>query len=256
MPGVPQGYALPVNRILFKEDEIGPGGEVRLSDFRAGHVLEVLGAVPGKRIRAGVINGACGHALVEETGRKHVVLKYTPDGEVPPFPDVDLLLALPRPKVMKRLWAPLASMGVGHIVVTNAAKVERNYFDTKWLEKEDYEPLMIEGLMQSGDTRMPKVTVCRRFKVFVEDQLDGVFPETSRFVFHPGGSAAVEALNRRKKDRVLIAIGPEGGWTDYELDLLAARGFECISMGWRILRSDTACVAALALVNSCARGKS
>lgn len=242
-----------MNRILFKAEEIGAGGEVRLSDSRAKHVLEVLGGAPGMSIRVGVIDGATGNGVVEEAGKGHVVLKCTLGGDMPPPSKADLLLALPRPKVMKRLWAPLASLGVGHIVVTNAAKVERNYFDTKWLEKEHYESLLTEGLMQCGDTRMPKVTVCRRLKVFVEDKLDEVFPGSSRFIFHPDGLPAAGALGRRKKDRVVIAIGPEGGWTGYELDLLKSGGFECISMGWRILRSDTACIAALALVNSNAR---
>jgi len=76
------------------------------------------------------------------------------EAEIPPRPRVDLLLAVPRPKVMRRLWAQIAALGVGQIVLTNAEKVERNYFDTHILTPETYRPLLIEGLQQARDTRL------------------------------------------------------------------------------------------------------
>lgn len=238
-----------MNRILFKEHEIDGAGIAHLTDIRARHVLEVLHGKPGQEIRIGVINGALGEAVIVDIGASSVTLDCALSGELPPVPKVDLLLALPRPKVMRRLWAQLAALGVGHIVITNAEKVERNYFDTQWLESRYYEPLLVEGLMQSGDTWMPGVTMCRRFKVFVEDSLDDVFAGSSRFVCHPGGAPAVRTLKCGENGRMLIAIGPEGGWSDYEVELLRAYEFEYVSIGTRILRSDTACVAALSLAN-------
>lgn len=239
-----------MNRILFKKDEINADGIVNLTGVRAKHVLEVLHGKVGQKVRAGVIDGTTGDGIIVETGKAHVVLKCVLNGGTMPVPCVDLILALPRPKVMKRLWSSLASMGVGRIIITNAAKVERNYFDTQWLEKKYYEPLLIEGLMQSSDTRMPQVTICRRLKVFVEDELNDIFPHSSRFVFHINGLNAIQAFEGMKKGRILIAIGPEGGWTDFEVDLLKAHSFTCVSMGARILRSDTACISALALAHA------
>jgi 16S rRNA (uracil1498-N3)-methyltransferase len=49
---------------------------------------------------------------------------------------------------------------------------------------------------------------------------------------------------------VLLAVGPEGGWNAYELDLLARHGFVAAGMGPRPLRTDTACIAALTLCHA------
>jgi len=54
-------------------------------------------------------------------------------------------------------------------------------------------------------------------------------------------------------ERVLLAVGPEGGWNEFEISLLRSHGFEPVSMGERTLRSDTACVALLALVHDALR---
>ncbi len=238
-----------MNRILFEKTEINADGTLRLAGARARHVLEVLNGKEGQTVRVGMLNGPTGKGTIVETGKAHVILNCVMSGVIPSVPAVDLLLALPRPKVMKRLWPQLEALGVGRIVITNAAKVERNYFDTQWLAQESYVPLMIDGLAQSGDTLLPEVRICRRLKVFIEDELDGFFPSGRRLIFHPEGDPAVRVLEMAKGSRVLVAVGPEGGWTGFELDLLASHGFVRVSMGRRVLRSDTACVAALALVH-------
>jgi 16S rRNA (uracil1498-N3)-methyltransferase len=46
----------------------------------------------------------------------------------------------------------------------------------------------------------------------------------------------------------LLAVGPEGGWNDFELGLLEAHGFQRFSLGWQTLRTDTACIALLAVL--------
>ena len=53
--------------------------------------------------------------------------------------------------------------------------------------------------------------------------------------------------------RVALAVGPEGGWTDFERALLVAHGFTEVSLGTRVLRSDTACLALVALAHDALR---
>jgi RsmE family RNA methyltransferase len=150
---------------------------------------------------------------------------------------------------MRRLWAPLASLGVDHIILTNADKVERNYFATHWLNEQTYRPLLIEGVEQSGDTRLPKVSILRRFKPFIEDQLDKEFGQAHKLLLHPRNARPLYDTAFRKGAHVLVAIGPEGGWSDYEVDILVSHGFECVAHGWRILRSDVACIATISSVS-------
>ena len=154
---------------------------------------------------------------------------------------------------MRRLWAQLSALGVGRIILTNAERVERNYFDTNVLAPERYRPLLIEGLQQARDTRLPLVTIHRQFKVLVEDELDDLEKMSGtgiRLVAHPSAATPVgEAVRASREARVLLAIGPEGGWNDFELRLLGAHGFQPVGMGLRTLRTDTASVALLALAH-------
>jgi RsmE family RNA methyltransferase len=157
---------------------------------------------------------------------------------------------VPRPKVLRRLWAQLAALGVGRLILTNAARVERNYFDSHVLDEQIYRPLLIEGLQQARDTRVPIVSVHRQFRKLVEDELDTLCPQHVRLVADPGDAESPRDAARAAMDsRVLLAIGPEGGWNAFELELLRARGFERVSIGSRTLRTDTACVALLSLVH-------
>ena len=239
-----------MNRILFDESEVDRGGVVCLSGRRAAHISDVLNPVVGDSLRVGVLNGACGDGQVLSVEPDTVTLRCVFLEETVPEPSIDILLALPRPKVMRRLWAPLASLGVGRILLTNGEKVQRNYFDTHWLQEVVYRPLLIEGLEQSGDTRIPDVTICRRLKPLVTDQLDGVFPDSRRVICHPRDAKPINQIPLKSASRVLLAIGPEGGWSDYEVDLFTQYGFDCISFGWRALRADVACIALIAAVKA------
>ena len=137
---------------------------------------------------------------------------------MPPRPNVDLLLAVPRPKVMRRLWAQIAALGVGQIILTNAEKVERNYFDTHILAPETYRPLLIEGLQQARDTRLPAVSIHRQFKILIEDQLDDLFASGLRVVADPSAAMPLTDVVRRAP-----RTDPSGDRTGGRLERVRAR---------------------------------
>lgn len=239
-----------MNLIILEPGEVGDSGDVILSGTRAAHLLNVLKVTPGQAVRVGLLDGPLGVGSVESTGDGRVTVRCVFDADTPPRPRVDVLLALPRPKVMRRLWAQLAALGVGQIILTNAERVERHYFDTHVLTEACYRPLLIEGLQQARDTRLPPVSIYRQFKVLVEDHLDTLFSEGVRVVADPRGTMSVgSAVGEHADQRVLIAIGPEGGWNAFELALLQAHGFRHVGLGPRTLRVDTACTALLAIVH-------
>ena len=240
-----------MNLVLVDPEEITPSGDAVLSGSRAEHLLKVLHAAPGHEVRIGVIDGPRGVGTVQAIAEGAVTLRCAFEGDTPPRPAIDLLLALPRPKVLRRLWAQIAALGVGQIILTNAEKVERNYFDTHVLSPESYRPLLIEGLQQARDTRLPAVSIHRQFRVLVEDQLDALAGPALRVVADPSVSKALsQVVPAGAPQRLLLAIGPEGGWNAFELGLLAAHGFQPAGIGPRILRSDTACIALLAIAHS------
>lgn len=222
---------------------------MRLCDARAAHLIRVLNVAPGHSVRVGVLDGAIGTGVVASMSDDDVTLRCTLTDPAPPPAAVDLLLALPRPKVMRRLWAQLAAIGVRRIMLTNAERVERNYFDTHVLTPACYQPLLIEGLQQARDTRLPRVSIHRQFRPFVEDEMDGLVGPGLRLVAHPGADRSLAAVAGARA-RVTLAVGPEGGWNAYELALLDAHGFTPVGMGARTLRTDTACISLLTLVHA------
>lgn len=235
-----------MNLIVIEPEELS-GDLVRLTDQRARHLRQVLGVTPGATVRIGLLNGPFGVGTVAqlEEGAVHVRCVF---GQTPPHPRIDLLLALPRPKVLRRLWPQLSALGVGRIVLTNAERVERDYFDTHILSPASYRPLLIEGLQQAKDTHLPVVSIHRRFRVLVEDELDQLVPPGLRLMADPAAVRRLADAVPAAVDRVLLAVGPEGGWNEFERELLAAHGFSAVGLGPRTLRSDTACVALLALL--------
>lgn len=239
-----------MNLILLEPDEIQADGTARLSGARARHVREVLKAAPGQAIRVGVIDGPKGTAAVIADGQE-IRLQCELNGGIPSLPRVDLLLALPRPKVMNRLWPVLASLGVGRIFISNAWKTERCYFDSHVLEPAQIRAGLMEGLQQAQDTRLPQVSVHRRFKKLIEDELAGLESYAARLVAQPGPRFfPIDWLSGLPAaGRVLLAVGPEGGWIPSELELLAAHGFTPVSWGPRTLRTDTACSVLLGFLH-------
>lgn len=243
-----------MNLILFESGEVDAAGGVRLAGPRARHLRGVLKVTRGQRLRVGILDGPFGHAEVLAAEDDWVFLRCAFDSLAPPRPPVDVLLAVPRPKVLRRLWAQLAALGVGRILLTNAERVERNYFDTHLLAPDGYRPLLIEGLQQARDTHLPVVSVHRRFRVLVEDELDALAGGACRLVADPSASMTpAAALADGGGDRVLLAIGPEGGWNRFELTLLEGHGFRAVGMGPRTLRTDTASIALLALAHDALR---
>ena len=106
-------------------------------------------------------------------------------------------------------------------------------------------------MQQARDTRLPIVSVHRQFRPLVEDRLDGLCGDAQRLVAEPGGSQTIAAaLSAIPAQRVLLAIGPEGGWNAFELALLQARRFQLVGLGPRPLRVDTASIALVSLVHA------
>jgi len=237
-----------MNIILLHSRELTTHREVSLDDYRAEHILNTLHAEEGRELRVGIMNGPKGRATVEKITDGRVDLSCSFETAIPKVPSVDILLAMPRPKVMKRLWSQLAILGVGQIYITNAEKVERNYFDTHVLKEKFYKQAVLDGLMQAGDTHVPKVQIEKRLKPFVEDVISERYARQSKYLAYEGDAPRLDQLTQFQTNHNLLAIGPEGGWTDYEMDLFKAQGFEVFSLGNRILKTDMACAAAICML--------
>lgn len=222
-----------------------PGESIRLNEKASTHVLRVLKKGPGDPLLAGIINGPIGMVPILGVEEGCIIIGR-PQGTPPIPPPVDIILAMPRPKVMKRLWAPLASMGARSITIIGADRVEPFYFDSHAVTPELYRPRLIEGLEQVRDSRMPEVAIESSFDRFASVVLPSWPTDGSRILAQASGS--MKMRDAMKSDgRVTIAVGPEGGWSTRESDLLIANGFVPVTLGPRTLRTDTALIALIAL---------
>ncbi len=240
-----------MNLIIIQPLEVDAQHRVVLTDDRARHISKILKAKVGKELRIGLLNGPLGIGIVQSLEGNRVVLSCVFENRCPAKPQIDLLLAMPRPKVLKRMWAQLAALGVGRIVLLRAEKVERYYFDSHVIDPDSYNKHLIEGLQQARCTHLPQVQVEPRFKPYIEDRLESEFSNHWKLLADPSGVHRIRDFQSPEKERrILLAIGPEGGWTPFELELLKERGFELIGMGNRILRTDTATLGLLLMLSS------
>ena len=232
-----------MNLLLLRPEELAPDGTARLTGRRLLHARDVLRASSGDVLRAGVLGGAIGTVEVLALSATELVLRAHLSEAPPPRPGVSLLLAIPRPKVLRKVLPAAASLGVDRVVLINAARVEKSYFDSKVLAS--IEELLMLGLEQARDTVLPEVIVRERFRPFVEDELGAIFPDHTRLLAHPAATNGPP----QSKTRVLIAIGPEGGWVPFEIDLLGTRGFTPFTLGPRTLRVEVAVPYALGAIS-------
>ena len=244
-----------MNRILFEKAEIADG-IATFGGERAEHVMNVLHGEVRQIIKTGEVDGPIGTSEILETGE--VIKAKVNHIEKSIEPWIDIILAPPRPRVMKRMLPQLATMGVGRIVLVGAQKVEKDFWGATLLKEENYRPLLIDGLMQGGTSILPKIECWKSFNRFLREGLSS-FTTTERIVAHPyveevvvGSGSGREGIENSTVQpstfnlKPVLAIGPEGGWTDDEVAKLIENGFRGYSLGSRILRTDTATIALLA----------
>jgi RsmE family RNA methyltransferase len=235
-----------MNLLLLKPHEIR-NQQVELTDRRAEHIRKVLRAGQGDEVRVGVVNGpmGLGRILLMEDNRVTLSLCLTVTPSPPPA--TDLILALPRPIMLKRVLAQAASLGVSRIFLINAGRVEKSFFHASLIRDNTLEGPLLLGLEQAVDTILPQISVHERFRPFVEDLLPGLLPGSpTRLLAHPDGGQTLARLDAGTgNQRIILAIGPEGGWVDFEVHKFQEQGFTLFSMGPRILRVDTAVPALL-----------
>ena len=227
-----------MNLLVLTPDELLADGTARLAGRRLAHAREVWNAQAGDRLRAGVLGGATGGAEILAVDEDALLVRLELTDPPPPRPGVDLVLAMPRPKALKRMLSAIAQLGVDRVVLLGASRVERSYFGSPVLEAASLRSALLEGLEQARDTVLPDVIVRERFRPFVEDELDTLFPAPARrLLAHPHVETGLSAIPAAP--RSVLAVGPEGGWVPFELDLLVAQGFTPFSLGPRVLRTET-----------------
>jgi len=232
-----------MNLILVTPADFISADEVYLTDRRFEHIQQIHRAQLGQRLKVGILDGNSGYGEITQIEDQGIKLQLALTEMPLPAVPLTLLLALPRPKMLKRILQSSAALGIKEIYLINSYKVDKSYWSTPVLHPESVHQQLLLGLEQSGDTLLPKVHLRKRFKPFVEDELEAIAFDSQKLVAHPYQARACPESSGQK---TTLAIGPEGGFIEYEVAKLQQMGFNSISLGNRILRVETAIAVAIA----------
>lgn len=232
-----------MNLLLLEQTDFSGPDRVCLRDRRLQHLRSVHQAKVGDRLRVGRVDGALGEGLLLRLSADEAELQVCLDQPAPAKLPVTLLLALPRPKMLRRILQTVSTMGVPRLVLLNSYRVEKSFWQTPFLQAPAIRQQLLLGLEQARDTVLPEIIIEKRFKPFVEDRLPALAAGTLGLTAHPGPFAECP---RAPEQPVTLAIGPEGGWIPYEVELLQKAGLQPVQLGERILRVETAVTALLA----------
>ena len=232
-----------MNLLLLESDDFTDTGKVVLQGRRLQHLHSVQRVTTGDTLRVGQLGSLLGKGLITALDENHAELEVNLDQPAPAKLPITLLLALPRPKMLKRVLQTITAMGVPRLILLNRYRVEKSFWHTPFLAPDAIREQLLLGLEQARDTLLPEIIIEQRFKPFVEDRLPALAAGTLGLTGHPGD---FPACPRAVAQPVTLAIGPEGGWIPYEVDMLKAAGLQPVQLGERILRVENAVPALLA----------
>ena len=237
---------LPAANISNQSAHISAGAQIE-------HVNQVLGAKVDDTLKIGQLEGNLGTAIIADITPERIELNEVKLTTAPP-PKLDLtvVLALPRPKVLRRLIMDMTALGVRDIILINSYRTQKSYWQSPMLNRLD--EFVLEGLQQGVDTVAPRISLQKRFKPFVEDELAQLITNRA-IVAHPYSELSFSQYVQQQlkssessHESILpsmVFIGAEGGWIDYEVELLARQGCQAVHIGKRILRTEAAVNAIL-----------
>ena len=269
-------------------------------DHRAMHITQHLRKKVGDQVSVGVINGSKGKAIVtaldeiEESKKQKgyvyfpsvtLELTFDPSGNngQSAQPEMTLILAIPQPKRLQKLWSVISQIGVTRIILIRAklSPFGTHCKSSKFTE-ESYRALIVEGMAQGAHTREVRVDVevdevispavlerlglrrngngeennnatQRQARLFLDcgDESGMVVPPAREVVMEACAVSDPNASSSSVPPSAVLAIGPERGWTEEEARLFQDEGgFRMASLGPSILRVDVAVVAGLAVVSA------
>ncbi|GGL98002.1 16S rRNA (uracil(1498)-N(3))-methyltransferase [Pseudomonas asuensis] len=232
-----------MNLLLLEQEDFVEENEVLLKDRRFVHLKDIHQAESGDALRVGMLNGLMGEGEILDFTSNSARIRVRLDQPAPCKLPITLVLALPRPKMLRRILQGISCMGVPRLILINSYRVEKSFWQTPFLESSAIREQLILGLEQARDTVLPEIIIEKRFKPFAEDRLPSIAKGTLGLTGHPGH---YPPCPRQVDGPVTLAIGPEGGWIPYEVDKLHEAGLEPVQLGERILRVETAVTALLA----------
>lgn len=243
-----------MNLIILTENDCVSKERYILKDNRLVHIREILKLSSGDKIDVGLLNGPVGQAVLEKSSDDEIILNILKLETQPvKTPVIDLICALPRPQTLKKVLFSAAMMNIRQVHLIRANRVEKSYYQSPLLEKDNYKRFLLDGLQQGKNTMMPEVHIHNKFRPFFEDRLCELenklnFNNSIKLLPDQQAEDSIKDIIDELSAHLFIAIGPEGGWVPFEIELMEKAGFKRCSLGSWTLRVEHALTAVLAQV--------
>jgi 16S rRNA (uracil1498-N3)-methyltransferase len=257
-----------MNICLFNPDEWGR--PLPADDERADHIRSILKLRSGDELRVGLVGVGLGTARIADepgsgTSRSGPLSLEFPDVEslIPRAgASLTLIIGHPRPPVFQRLLRDLSSMGVEAVYWVRSELSEKSYLSSRAWQPDQLDRHVRLGLQQGGYSSPPVIKKYYSLHACLAElsattgfgtEPGGNAAPAARLLLHNGDEAAPSLYARlghiSASERVILAIGPERGWTDGEVSQLADRGFLLTGLGSAVLRTETAAVISAGMVS-------
>ena len=241
-----------MNLLILIPGDLISDDQYKIAGARFEHITDILKLGVGNQLQSGILNGPIGTATIEKLGRTDLVVSFSPSlGEAgQDKPSIELICALPRPQTVKKILEIAGTWGIKKIDFIRANRVERSYYQSPLLQAENMLPFLLEGMSQGKQTRLPEIEIHTRFRSFFEDEFPLRLSDRPAGLILPDPNALrnLDSSFDSNMERTVIAIGPEGGWVDFELELMKSLGFLPFRIGTAVLRVESAVIATLAQV--------
>jgi 16S rRNA (uracil1498-N3)-methyltransferase len=235
---------------------------VALDGAEAHHLIHVLRAKPGLEVTLFDGSGAEFLARIERVERSIVRLTILERRPVDRELSVQITLGVAMPKGDRQRWLVEKATELGVACLTPLI-TERGIAQPSGEALRRFERTVIEASKQCGRNRLMQIAAPVRWRDFVAG-VGGQGPEarkgemteppglSARFFAHPGGATSMADIadELREARQIVLAVGPEGGFTNAEWQQALDASWRAIDLGPRILRVET---AALAMVAACCR---
>ena len=226
-----------MNLILLSAEQVDDQQQAKIVGRQFDHIIKTLNAQVGDTLNIGIENSSMGYGEIIALNSDHALIQLISLSAPPKALPLKLVLAMPRPKMLRRTLHSCISMGIKEIVLLNSWKVEKSYWQTPWLSEQALYETSVLALEQAKDTMLPRIQIRKLFKPFVEDELSDFSRDSQGILAHPGSKACCPI---NTDQATTLMIGPEGGFTAYEVEKIQEQGFEAVNIGERILRVETA----------------
>ncbi len=234
-----------MNLILFEEGEIAR--PLSRQDARAQHILGVLRRREGDDFDVGLIDGPRGKAVLQQITADELVLDFSWGADEPPLDPVDLIVGLSRPQTNRKILQEATAVGVRRMLFVLTQRAEPSYAASRLWTTGEYRRHMLAGVEQAFTTRLPQV----EYGLSLSEALDKVGRINAKYALdNYEYTTSMGQVRLQRGEAVALAVGSERGWTGAERDVLRGAGFVLAGMGARVLRTETAVVAGLALVKA------